>query len=268
MSPPPPVQMPTLLRKAPLRGAFFVSLLWLCLPFRASLADDCRPSMPTRTSSVSTVVDGDTLRLEDGRSVRLIGLDTPELGRDGRADAPYAKAARRALQRLIEASDHQVLLEPGLEHRDRHRRLLAHLHTIDGRNITAELLKQGLGYQAVVAPNLTHFNCYQEVEGQAREAGRALWAKAPLQAHEAEDARPGFHLLQGRVERVGTSKHAVWLNLQGQVAIKLPWAVWRQMTSDKPEAFEGRRLEVRGWFYRHRGRLKLTLSHHGALRWL
>lgn len=268
MSSCPPVQMLTFLRKAPLRGAFFVSLLGLCLPLRAAQADDCRPSVPAQTYEVSSVVDGDTLRLADGRSVRLIGLDTPELGRDGASDAPYAAEARSALLELIGASGHRVLLEPGIDRRDRHRRLLAHLHTTDGRNLTAELLRRGVGYQAVVAPNLTHFVCYQQAEQQARKAALALWSRALPEAVDARDARPGFHVLQGRVERVGSSKHAVWLNLQGGVAVKLPWSVWREMTSDEPQAFEARRLEVRGWFYRHRGRLKLTLSHAGAIRWL
>jgi endonuclease YncB( thermonuclease family) len=260
--------MLTFLREAPLRGAFFVSLLWLCLPVRASLADDCRPSVHSRVYEVSDVIDGDTLRLDDGRSVRLIGLDTPELGRAGVPDAPYAEAARSALQGLVEASGHRVLLEPGAERRDRHRRLLAHLHAMDGSNLTAELLKRGLGYQAVVAPNIRHFSCYQKAEQQARETGLALWSRALLQAAKARDVEPGFHVMQGRVESTGTSKQAVWLNLQGGVAVKVSWAVWREMTPDDPDAFEAQRLEVRGWFYRHRGRLKLTLSHPGAIRWL
>lgn len=268
MSPQPSVQVLTLLRKAPQCGAFLVSVLCFSQPLHAAQAQACQPAGATRSYQVASVVDGDTLRLQDGRRVRLIGLDTPELGRDGRADAPYALAARSALQALIEASDHRVLLEPGVERRDRHRRLLAHLHTNDGRNLTAELLRQGLGYQAVVPPNLTHLGCYRQAERDARSSGLALWSREIAQAADAADAEPGFHLLQGRVVRIGTSQHAVWLNLQGGLSVKVPWKVWREMTGDQPEDVEGRRLEVRGWFYRHRGRLKLTLSHPASLRWL
>lgn len=57
---------------------------------------------------VRQVVDGDTLRLVDGRSVRLIGINTPEVGRKGRSSEPYAEAARRRLQALVNASDGRV----------------------------------------------------------------------------------------------------------------------------------------------------------------
>lgn len=67
-----------ILKKASLVGAFFVSLLCVDLahafcPQRADLAQ----------VAVRQVVDGDTVRLVDGRSIRLIGINTPEL--DARA---------------------------------------------------------------------------------------------------------------------------------------------------------------------------------------
>ena len=62
---------------------------------------------------VRQVVDGDTVRLVDGRSVRLIGINTPEIGRKGRSSEPYAEAAKRRLQALVKASDGRVGLVPG-----------------------------------------------------------------------------------------------------------------------------------------------------------
>lgn len=63
---------------------------------------------------VRQVVDGDTLRLVDGRSVRLIGINAPEIGRKGRTSEPYAEAARRRLQALVNASDGRIGLVPGV----------------------------------------------------------------------------------------------------------------------------------------------------------
>jgi endonuclease YncB( thermonuclease family) len=214
------------------------------------------------------IVDGDTLRLANGKKVRLIGIDTPELGRDGSPDLPYAVAARSALKRLVERSGNRVLLQQGVEGRDRHRRILAHVYTKEGKNLGAELLRLGLGYQAIVAPNLTHIACYRKAEWQARQNTIGLWSQALPDAEAAHKAGPGFHLLQGRVLRVAGNRHAVWLELEAGVTLKLPGKVWREMGSDEPESFQGRRLEVRGWFYRHQGRLKLTLSHQAAIRWL
>src|SRR3989338_6623699 len=85
-----------LLKNASLVGAFFVSAL-MVLPAQAFC-----PLQPDLSEvRVRQVVDGDTLKLADGRSVRLIGLNTPELGRKGRSAEPGAQAAqRRQFQRI------------------------------------------------------------------------------------------------------------------------------------------------------------------------
>ena len=166
--------MPIYLNKAPLTGAFFVlagTLLLSSLP----LAADCRPSPDARLSAVAKVHDGDTLRLEDGRLVRLIGIDTPELGRDGKPDKPFAREAKTALQQLVESGGRRILLRPGIDPLDRYKRTLGHAYTPDGRSLSAALLRQGVGYQAMVAPNLTHLECYREAEREARKASRGLW---------------------------------------------------------------------------------------------
>lgn len=219
---------------------------------------------------MAAIVDGDTLRLENGKRVRLIGIDTPELGRDGEPDAPFARDARSALRQLIGSSANRVYLRPGVERRDRHRRLLSHVYSSQGHNLTAELLKRGLGYQAIVAPNVSDHACYREAERYARERGLGLWRREPSDAAAMGSAESGFHLLSGLIDSVGSSRQAIWLNLQGGVVVKVPRSVWREMaTQDQaPALFEGRRLEVRGWFYRYKGRLRLTLSHQAAIRWL
>ena len=67
-----------ILKKASLVGAFFVSLLCVDLaqafcPQRGDLAQ----------VAVRQVVDGDTVRLTDGRSIRLIGINTAIYSRSG-----------------------------------------------------------------------------------------------------------------------------------------------------------------------------------------
>lgn len=48
---------------------------------------------------VQQVVDGDTVRLVDGRSVRLIGINTPEIGHGGVAASPMPKLPSGACRR-------------------------------------------------------------------------------------------------------------------------------------------------------------------------
>ncbi len=258
------------LKKAPLGGAFFVLLACLLQPFlaRHALASDCEAVSGGDFRRVTYVIDGDTLRLKSGETVRLIGIDTPELGHDGNPDTPYAREARDALLQLIEKSGWRVRLRPGLERRDRYRRLLAHVYTAGGDNLTAALLRQGLGYQVVVAPNAAHLACYRESERAARSAGRGLWREVLRDASTLDPAETGFHLLLGEVKRVRSDRHAVWLELAGDVSVKLPWRVWHDLTTAEPETYITRRLELRGWFYRHKGRLRVKISHPAALRWL
>jgi endonuclease YncB( thermonuclease family) len=258
------------LKKAPLGGAFFVVLTCLLQPFlaRPALASDCEAPSGSEFHRVSTVIDGDTLRLKSGETVRLIGIDTPELGRDGNPDSPYARQARDALKHLVEQSGWRIRLRSGIDPRDRYRRRLAHLYTAGGGNLTAALLRQGLGYQAVVAPNTTHLGCYREAEQAARNAGRGLWSTALREVSTLDPEETGFHLARGEVKRVRRNRHSVWLELAADVSVRLPWDVWQAMTPDAPESFLARRLELRGWFYRYKGRLRVTVSHPAALRWL
>ncbi|MEJ2693652.1 MAG: thermonuclease family protein [Candidatus Thiodiazotropha sp.] len=264
---PPFAQLAATLKKAPFLGAFFVFAFGL--PASSfCLEADCRPPSKRHLEVVASVIDGDTLRLKAGQKVRLIGIDTPELGRDGRPDRPFSREARKALQDLVEHSGWQILLQPGIEPRDRYRRILGHIYSPDGDNLTAALLRQGLGYQVVVAPNSNHLKCYQTAELEARKAGVGLWRDKLEDAANLDSERSGFHLLRGRIERVGRSRGGVWLNLVGGVAVKVPWQVWREMTPQEPEYFDERQLEVRGWFYRYKGKLRVELSHPAALRWL
>ena len=87
---------------------------------------------------VAYVNDGDTLRLRDGRRVRLLQIDAPEL----RSDC-YGKAALSALRQLAPAGT-RVMLEsdPRLDARDGYGRLLRYVF-VSGRNLNLALVRQG-----------------------------------------------------------------------------------------------------------------------------
>lgn len=133
-----------LIKKASLVGAFFVPGIWLS----AVQAEVFCPAPASLVQvEVQRVVDGDTVRLKDGRSVRMIGLNAPETGKKGRPDEPFAVAARERLQALVQASDGRVGLVPGREAKDHYGRTLAHLYGANGRNLEAQLLADGLGFR-------------------------------------------------------------------------------------------------------------------------
>jgi endonuclease YncB( thermonuclease family) len=88
---------------------------------------------------VATVTDGDTVRLASGVRVRLVQIDTPELG----TGECYSRASRKALLRLVpERSSVGLEADPALDQLDRFGRLLRYLWR-GGANVNLELVRQG-----------------------------------------------------------------------------------------------------------------------------
>lgn len=248
-----------LMKKASLAGAFFVSAIWL------SAAQAFCPTPGGLTSvAVQRVVDGDTLRLSDGRNVRMIGLNTPELGKQGRSDEPFAVAARKRLEALVAASDGQVALLPGKESKDRYGRTLAHVYGANGANLEAQMLAEGLGFLVAVAPNVDLVGCQQAAERAARQAGLGLWRQSPvLKADQISAA--GFAVLSGRVSKVQRNRGGVWIELQDSVVLRVAPNLLTRFDTASLEKLEGRQIEARGWVLdrSRRGGLK-----EGQARWM
>ena len=248
-----------LMKKASLVGAFFVSAIWL------SAAQAFCPT-PAGLSSVSVqrVVDGDTLRLSDGRSVRMIGLNTPELGKQGRSDEPFAVAARKRLEALVADSGGRVGLQPGQQAKDHYGRTLAHVYSTNGTNLEAQMLADGLGFQVAVAPNVDLVACQQAAERSARQAGRGLWRQSPVL--KAEQIRTsGFAVVSGRVSRVQRNRGGIWIELEDAVVLRVAPNLVGQFDSARLQKLQGRQIEARGWVVdrSRRGGLK-----PGQPRWL
>ena len=80
----------------PLAGLCCFVLLVGGAPSRALAAVDCPADRIDEYVEVADVHDGDTVRLVDGRKLRLIGFNTPELARDESPAEPLATEARQA----------------------------------------------------------------------------------------------------------------------------------------------------------------------------
>ncbi|MGE1092643.1 thermonuclease family protein [Pseudomonas zeae] len=249
----------SLLKKASLAGAFFVSAIWL------SGAQAFCPAPAGLTSvTVQRVVDGDTLRLNDGRSVRMIGLNTPELGRQGRSDEPFAVAARKRLQALVDASGGRVGLRPGKQVKDHYGRTLAHIYSTSGANLEAQMLADGLGFQVAVAPNVDLVACQQAAERSARKAGLGLWRQSPvLKAEQIQ--RSGFAVISGRVSKVQRNRGGIWIELQDSLVLRVAPNLVGQFDNARLQALKGKQIEARGWIVDRSRRGGLQ---SGQSRWL
>lgn len=241
--------------KAPFVGAFlFVG--W-------ALA--CAATAGTSDARVASVSDGDSLILADGRALRLIGINAPELGKDGAPDEPLARDARAALDRLVSGKRVRLTLEE--EHHDRYGRLLAHVALLDGTSVEEHLLEQGLACVIAIPPNLLHLTRYLDVEAKARRAKRGLWGHAyftPRAADAVRAGETGFRFVRGRVQRVGESRNNVYLDLDAHFSVTIAHADWRRYFRGQPADYLHQTLEVRGWVTEQNDKRRVRV-HHPAM---
>lgn len=240
----------------------------LLLSATALAAPQCPPDRIDEQALVKQVLDGDTVDLEDGRRIRLIGLNTPEIGHGGTPSAPLAIEARDRLQQLLAEHGNRIALRHDRERTDEHQRTLAHGFLAGGASITAELLDQGLGAVLVVPPNVWNATCYRQAERHALTRRQGIWSLPSYQPVRSDTLRPyarGFRVVKGRVERVGGSARSIWLNLAGPLAVRIDREDLPYFDSFRPDALRGRIVIARGWLYEQKGELRMQVRHPAAL---
>ena len=119
---------------------------------------------------VENVIDGDTVELKNGASVRLLGVDAPEKGR------PYSRKATEHLKRLIENSF--IRLKFDVERKDRYGRYLAYIYDAKWKTfVNAEMLREGLAYLYVRRPNYSKFAELRDAQVEARRHKKGVWSR-------------------------------------------------------------------------------------------
>lgn len=125
---------------------------------------------------VDHAVDGDTLVTADGRTVRLIGIDTPETHHpDMAGPQPFGPEAAARLAALVDGQ--VVWLERDDTDVDGYGRQLRHVWA-GGRLAAETLAAEGLGYVLIIPPNGRHEAELRAAEAAARAAKRGLWGMA------------------------------------------------------------------------------------------
>lgn len=140
--------------------------------FGAVLAAGGAPAGSER-AQVIRVIDGDTLVVADGRTVRLLGIDTPETHNPSlRGPQPFGEAATLRLTALVQ--DRTVTLERDSTDTDHYGRSLRHVWV--GRTLIAELLaREGLGHALAIPPDTRHAERIRTAQVAAKTAGRGVW---------------------------------------------------------------------------------------------
>jgi endonuclease YncB( thermonuclease family) len=176
---------------------------------------------PPETGTVATVVDGETVALADGRTVRLIGakVPMPPLGWRGDDPWPLVDEARAELSAL--AAGRTVELRFGGLRQDRHGHLLAHVFVVEGDSrlwLQEALIAKGLARVYSFPDNRA---CVTELltrEREAREKRLGLWSSSAYRIVSAVDVERlgrlihSYQLVEGTVLAVGEGGGRLYLN--------------------------------------------------------
>ncbi len=216
----------------------------------------------SETGTVAAVIDGETLKLADGRVVRLIGAKAPmpPLGFRGEDPWPLVEEAKEALTRL--ASGKELELRYGGSRTDRHGYALAQVFVVDGANriwLQKEMVGEGLARVYSFPDNRACVGELLATENDAREKRLGVWASPAYRIESAADVdrlgrlTQSYQLVEGTVLSVGESAGRVYLNFARDWKSDFTIAVARKDVSAFAaegvdlKALAGRRVRVRGW---------------------
>ena len=134
-----------------------------------------------QTFAVTRVVDADTLHIDapDARAastkVRLLGIDAPELARDGEPGMHFGREAANYPQRLAQGHKVTLYLDEAGPSRGYYGRLLAYIEMPDGRFLNELLVSEGYAYADARFPH-SYSHRYRQLEASARALKKGLWA--------------------------------------------------------------------------------------------
>lgn len=231
------------------------------------------PLAPTSSYyRVIRVYDGDTIVLEDGRKVRLLGVNTPEVAHFGNsADAGGFEAKAWLVQQILQRP---VRLVTDSENSDKYGRTLAHLFTVDNVHINRELIAQGLAELSIYPPNLLFAEELLVAQAQAEQQRLGIWGLleyAPITIEDLEEQlqsgkalRRQWLRLQGKFKNIRQTSHSIYLEFSPHISARIERR-WLTLFPDL-QSYVGQRVEMRGRLNKNQHQYMLLLRHPSAIK--
>ena len=202
---------------------------------------------------VAAVIDARTFRLQDGREVRLAGIEPVY------SERPAAEPADRTSALAAIVTGHEVTLAGEDDTPDRYGRQPAFVY-LDHSDTLVQglLLAQG---DALVSAAVTNRDCASVLaaaEATARQAKRGTWADSAVikNAESADDILAGigrFMVVEGKVLSVRQAGATTYLNFGRNWTRGFAVTISRRMIAAfeaagiVPKSLENRKIRVRGW---------------------
>jgi micrococcal nuclease len=215
---------------------------------------------------VRTVYDGDTVVLDDGQKVRLLGINTPEIQHRGnQADAGGNEAKSWLIAKL---KDGKVRLETDVEKTDSYGRTLGHLFTENNQHINVLLVAAGLAEASIWPPNLKYTNELVKAEQQAENAKLGIWQRPEYAAIPVEqltdEGHHGWTRIVGKVHSIHATKKFIYLEFSDRFDARIE-REWLSLFPDV-NSYQGKTIEVRGWLNKRKDKFSMLIRHPSAIR--
>jgi len=216
--------------------------------------------------TVKTVYDGDTVELEDGRKIRFLGINTPEVQhKDKMAEAGGEEAKAWLINKLQHT---KVRLEFDVEKTDKYGRTLAYLFTENKEHINLSLVKAGLATISIYPPNLRYVDELVAAGNKAEQEKLGIWQRPEYAAipvgNLTEAGHSGWTRLVGKVAAIRETPKSVYLVFSSQFEARID-RKWLSLFPDV-NSYPGKTVEARGWLSKNRKQFSVFLRHPSAIR--
>ena len=223
-----------------------------------------KPSIPLY--KVKTVYDGDTILLEDGRRIRLLGINTPEIQHKDKLAEAGGEAAKAWLLNKLQGT--RVRLESDVEQFDKYGRTLAYIFSEKKEHLNVALVQAGLAATSIYPPNLKYAKELMAAEKQAEHQQLCIWQRPEYQTIAVtaltHQGHPGWTRLRGRVQTLRTTSKSVYLVLSERVEVRIERR-WLHLFS-QIDQYPGKTIEVRGWLRKHKQHFSMPIRHPSAIK--
>jgi endonuclease YncB( thermonuclease family) len=215
---------------------------------------------------VVKVYDGDTVVLSDGRKVRLLGINTPEVRHKDKAPDAGGDEAKQWLKNKLE--NKKVRLVADAENTDKYGRTLAHLFTENKEHVNLQLVEAGLAAVNIHPPNLLYADELLKAQDKAEQDKLGIWQREAYAVKSASSLDQfeytGWIRLADKVTRIRYSRKFVYLEFPSSFEVRIE-RKWLSLFPDIDD-YLGKTVEARGWLNKNRGRLSMLIRHPSALK--
>ncbi|MEW6170348.1 MAG: thermonuclease family protein [Candidatus Omnitrophota bacterium] len=223
---------------------------------------------------VVDVVDGDTIKLDNGWVVRYIGINTPEtrihVGNNWVfKPQPYAVEAKEFNKKLVQ--DKLIRLEFDVQRKDKYGRVLAYCFAKSSNDskeevfVNQEIVEQGYAMIYTMPPNVKFVDLFVRAQKEARENNRGLWqVSSIIRPREAKDHIGEVRTIEGQILKVIFTRNVVKLDFAKSSLNAIIFKKNQMFFSNENidfEDYKGRFVRITGLIKEYKNEPEIIIDH-------